>query len=270
MVLENAHIVVLHCFLIIHLHEEVIIDSRMFKIMHCRRNVTTHLLKVIQFELVFHAAVDAEVIERCADIRRVRLIMVSDLLISCGQIPNEAHQVCQVEVARGEETVTCQDERQNRLQLPVMRVLAHLEDVEVVGVYLLKLVHRLDPQLEHPYQHILRHGRPQLRHYRFRLSLFLTELKAVVLEAALCNLSELGVPCFHTVLQINLLEPNLLQLLASTTDIRVVACFREFVILLILIIKVLLVQLISCNHPDAVLEGQVRFGIGIVSNLDFS
>ena len=70
----------------------------MLEVVQSCANYATHLLQAIQLELVLHAALGHEVVESLADVGSVRLIMVSDALVSGGQLPHEAQKFIEFDV----------------------------------------------------------------------------------------------------------------------------------------------------------------------------
>ena len=77
--------------------------------MQASRDEATHKLKIVKLELIFHASIHCKVVEGLTDIRCVRLIMVCDLFISCGQMSDEVDQIRELQVALGKETLPSQD-----------------------------------------------------------------------------------------------------------------------------------------------------------------
>lgn len=123
MVLKHAVIVVSHCNLIVHAHQEGIVDTWMLKIVQSCADVAAHLLQIVQLNPIFHTPIHSKVVEGLADIGGMRLIVISYSLVSCAQFPNEAHQTCEVYIATAYKTVLGENPGQYHDQLVIIRVL---------------------------------------------------------------------------------------------------------------------------------------------------
>ena len=77
----------------------------MLEIVQGSANYATHFLQAIQFQFVFHAPFGHKVVESLANIGSVRLIMVSDALITGGEMAHEAHKFIEIDVVSGHEPV---------------------------------------------------------------------------------------------------------------------------------------------------------------------
>ena len=98
MVLKHAYIVVPHGNLIIHVDKEDVVDAWVLEVVQGRGNYAAHLLEAVQLELVFHATLSHEIIKRLADIRSVRLIVISYTFISRGKMSHEVHQFIEIDI----------------------------------------------------------------------------------------------------------------------------------------------------------------------------
>ena len=97
-ILKHADIVVPHGNLIIHIDQEDVIDTGVLEIMQSCANNATHLLETIELELVFHATFGHKVVESLANVGSMRLVMVSNALVTCGEIPYETHEFIEIDV----------------------------------------------------------------------------------------------------------------------------------------------------------------------------
>ena len=86
----------LNCDWVIHTDKEDVVDAGVFEVVKGCGDEATHLLQIVQLQLLLYPAFHAEVVESLADICRVRLIVISDVFIAVGKGPHKVHQVAEV------------------------------------------------------------------------------------------------------------------------------------------------------------------------------
>lgn len=117
MVFKDACIVVTDSDSVIHTDQENVVNAWVLKVVKCCGHETTHLLQVIHLELLLHASFDAEVVESLANICRVSLVMISDILVAICKRPDEVHQIAEVDLATADKAVLRKHVWQQGLQL---------------------------------------------------------------------------------------------------------------------------------------------------------
>lgn len=277
-ILEHAHIVVPHRNLVVHVNQEDIVDAWVLEIVQGCTYVTAHLLEVVKFNLIFDSTIDSKVVKGLADIRSVRLVVVSDNLVPSCQTSHEAHEVCKVYVAASDQAVLGENPGQDHCEFSVVRVLPQLENVEIVTVYFSQLVLGLRTQLKHLRKHYLRQLSAQFREDCLGVLSLVVVHQTVVLESACFrSVCELSIPSFHhfglhvrqiTIQALPALVVIVIFAALLTEGTRNTLFLREA--LVVGALEILLVQLVRRNHLDAVLECHVGSGIVIDSLLDLT
>ena len=240
-----------HSHLIIHTDKERTGDTRVLKVVQGCRDQTAHVLQIVQLKLVLHSTADSEVIEGLADIGRMRLIVIRDVLVSVGESFHEGHQPAELEFARADQALLGEDVGEQRLKLFALRVLAKSEYVEFVRINLLQFFFGAFGQVEHQNDHLLGQLGPKLRvHSGSDVDLVGIEC-AIVFKAASLLLGKLHVPGLHAVFQVDCHDGRLLLLIAGT--VLAVGRGSNPLALVALEVEVLLVKLVLSNHLNAVL-----------------
>ena len=98
MALQHAYIVVPNSYLIVHVDEEDVVDAWVLEVVQRGGNDAAHLLQAVQLESIFQAALVDEVIKCLANIRRVRLIVVSQTLVPSRQMPDKTEQFIKIDI----------------------------------------------------------------------------------------------------------------------------------------------------------------------------
>ena len=270
-ILQNAHIIVSDSYLIIHQDEEGIVDTGVLVVMQRGRHQTAHHLQVIHLQLLFHATLCSIVVEGLTDISCVGLVVICDLLVACGEIPDEADQPREINVAFREESILGEQVRQYRDKLISVGCQSEIEDVEIVLIYLFQFLARLWRQLEEAFHEHDAHFLAQLREDRLRLASLGLVLHTVVLEASSLLLSKLRVPGPHALLAIELdsgCPRRVTGLPVSIAGNRLTVILREYLFIVVIIeIEILLVQLVVGDHLDAVLQSNIGAGVVVDSLL---
>ena len=202
MVLQHASIVVPDCLFIIHIDKEDGVDTRMVVIVQGSGYQAACLLQVVKLKEVFQATFDREVVESLADISRVRLVVISDALVSHCQSLYEVDEIVEVKPVVSNEVMSRQDKRKHCLQLVTSCQLTKLEDVEVNSVNLLKLKSSFRCQLEELGDQCYSHSLSDLVSDCLLHVLLGIKDGAIMLERTLRLVSKLVVPSLHNVLHI--------------------------------------------------------------------
>ena len=173
----------------------------------------------------------------------------------------------------------CQNKRQNRIQLITIGMFAQLEDVKRIAIHLIQLFLSFRAQIEKSVEHDSSQFRTQLCEDCLWLRLLVLEEHRVVFESSLLPLlSELGIPGFHALLQMNGVTDTvstIMGMISHSWSISIfIASLRVAVLkwtkLFFWPFKILLVQLIRWDHFDAVLECYIRPHVMVDSLLNLA